>query len=51
MKNKAMISWMLTVIMLLGCMIFPASAEGEMRLESIVAIEEEIVWLDTTCSV
>ncbi|MBE5766608.1 MAG: extracellular solute-binding protein [Clostridiales bacterium] len=48
MKNKAMISWMLVAALLLGCMIFPASAEGEMRLESIVAIEEEIVWLDTS---
>ena len=48
MKTAKMVSWLLVVIMLMGCMIFPASAEGEMRLESIVGIENETVWIHTS---
>ena len=48
MKTKRIISRLLMAVLVLGCTVFPAGAEGEMRLESIVAIEEEIVWLDTS---
>ena len=40
MKNKAMMSWMLVAVLLLGCMIFPVSAEEE-RLPPPEIMERE----------
>ena len=48
MKNIRMISWLLITVLLLCSMAFPAVAEEEMKLLSIVAIEGETVWLHTS---
>ncbi|MBE5766875.1 MAG: hypothetical protein E7335_06905 [Clostridiales bacterium] len=48
MKNMRRISWLLAMVLILGCTAFPAGAEGEMKLLSITAIEEDTVWVHTT---
>ena len=48
MKNAKWIAWILTLALLLCSAVFPAGAEEEMKLLSIVAIEGETVWLHTS---
>ena len=48
MKNAKMTAWILIVVLLLGCAAFPAGAEGEMKLLSIVAIDGETIWVHTS---
>jgi len=48
MENLRRTTWLLTVIMLLCSIAFPAAAEEEMQFLSIVAVEDETVWIHTS---
>jgi len=48
MKNAKMTAWILIVVLLLGCAGFPAGAQEDMKLLSIVAIEGETIWVHTS---
>ena len=48
MKRVRMTAWILALVLLLGCMTFTAAAEGELNLYSIVAIEEDTIWIHTS---
>ena len=48
MKRIRFTSGLLLVILLLGCLVFPAEAEREMHLKSIVAVAGETIWVHTS---
>ncbi|MBE5766763.1 MAG: extracellular solute-binding protein [Clostridiales bacterium] len=48
MKRSKMLAWMLLVVMLAGCMAFPAGAEGEgVLIFYVVAADDDAAWVRT----
>jgi len=48
MKTARLFAWILTLALFLGCAAFPAGAEDELKLLSIVSIEGDTVWMHTS---
>ncbi|MBE5766014.1 MAG: extracellular solute-binding protein [Clostridiales bacterium] len=48
MKRTRFASGLLLFVLLLGCLTFPAKAERAMKLKSIVAVDDETIWIHTS---